>query len=66
MAVYSQESAMVRGILGASHWANQEGYQENTRNKIYLSPVELGIIPRPKLCFKPFQTLTFENESCNS
>ena len=30
------------------------------RHKIYLSPVELGIIAHAK----PFQTLTFDEESC--
>ena len=35
------------------------------RHKIYLSPVELGIIARARRCLKPFQILTFEDESCN-
>ena len=34
------------------------------RHKIYLSPVELGIIAHVKRCLKLFQTLTFEDESC--
>ena len=35
------------------------------RHKIYLSPVDLGIIARATRCLKPFQTQTVEDESCN-